>query len=112
MTKLKPCRDCPFRSDCPLPLRKSRRIEIATSLHKDSPFHCHKTLNYSGDDDELVTQDSKLCVGSMIFLEQSRTGGMLANLSYRIQVVFGDLKIEDLSDEVPVFKSIDEFIEG
>lgn len=107
-----PCSNCPFRSDRPFRgLRPQRAQEIAESLHRDSSFHCHKTNQFKNGKG-VVTRDSKLCVGAAIFLENTRSGGMLANLAFRLGCWAGEIKPDQLSKEVPVYQTIPEFIQG
>lgn len=74
----------------------------------DGGFFCHQTLDYSQGEPKH-TEDTQLCTGSMIFLENVRPDGIVANLAYRLDMHFKGLRKEHLSDEVPVYKSIHEF---
>jgi hypothetical protein len=107
---LKPCNNCPFRSDKPFyGLSKERKKEIVASLMGDGSFHCHETLDYS-EGEPTITENSNLCVGSMIFLEHTRRGGMKSNVIYRLEVKFKGIKSEHLSNDIPVYESIESFI--
>lgn len=113
MTTKKPCENCPFHSDGAfVGLHKGRAKEIASALMADGAFHCHKTVDYSGDDGGRVTKDSKLCIGAAKFLENVRPGGLRANFGFRIGVMCGELSPDELSDEVPVYSSIKDFVKG
>lgn len=107
-----PCSNCPFRSDRPFRgLSEDRAREIAEVLHQDASFHCHKTNDYCRGKG-VVTKNSKLCTGAAIFLENTRRGGMLANLAFRFGYIRGEIKPEMLSNRVPVYESVEDFIEG
>jgi len=110
----KPCDNCPFRADRPFRgLSPGRAREIAKSLMGDGDFPCHKTVDYSGGDGEGRTVESSTrCVGAAIFLENVRPGGMLANVQFRLAAMFGRLRPEELSAEIPVYQSISDFIKG
>lgn len=107
-----PCSNCPFRSDRPFRgLSEDRARDIAQVLHQDGSFHCHKTNSYE-DGEGVVTKNSKLCTGAAIFLENTRPGGMLANLAFRLGCMREEIAPEMLSDRVPVYASVEEFVEG
>lgn len=109
----KPCESCPFRSDGAfVGLHREQASIIALTLMSDGAFHCHKTVDYSSDDGGRVTKDSKLCIGAAKFLENVRRGGLRANLSFRMGMRCKELSPDELSDEIPVYESIEAFIEG
>jgi hypothetical protein len=102
----KPCSNCPFRSDRPFgSLGVGHAENIANALDGDGGFHCHKTLGY----DSPV-----LCVGAAIYLEQARAdeGGLRANLTFRLAVMTDELSLDGLSNEIPVYKTREEFLRG
>lgn len=69
-------------------------------------------VDYSKDDDGRITPDSKRCVGAAIFLEQIAGGGMLANVQFRLAAMFGELRPNELSNSIPVYNSIEAFVDG
>jgi hypothetical protein len=87
-------------------------LEIASALMADAAFHCHKTVDYSRSFCGRVTKDSTLCTGAAIFLEQVRPDGLRANLAFRLAVMTHELHPDELSDQVPVYDSIDDFLDG
>ena len=111
-----PCANCPFRSDIPFRgLTEGRVRSIVSSLHNDGLFPCHKTVNYSGSDEGSVTRDSKACIGSAIFMENtaSESGGVFANVQYRMRARCEEFNQDDLkSNPVPVYTSLKAFLEG
>lgn len=67
----KPCKHCPFRNDI-RPFLSTRRVReiIASLIGRQESFPCHKTVDYSHDDDGRVTSKSEHCAGAMILLEK------------------------------------------
>lgn len=79
----KPCANCPFRNDIEFHLHDRRVDEIADALENDQVFHCHKTVDYSGDR-PAVKQTTQFCAGARATLENQgsfplpfRLGAML-----------------------------------
>jgi hypothetical protein len=108
-----PCNHCPFRSDRPFRgLYEEKANDIVHALFNDGSFHCHKTHERDDEGDTVVTENSTLCIGAAIFLENTNPNGMLSNLSFRIGAMTGELRPEELSKAVPVYKSREEFIQG
>jgi hypothetical protein len=109
---MQPCSNCPFRIDPAFHgLHPARSREIASHLMRDGGFHCHQTVDYSGDDGEgRVTGKSKLCSGAALFLENVRPGGMRSNLALGVMV--GQLDLSQPLDTSTVYDSIDDFIAG
>ena len=112
----RPCENCPFRSDKPFRgLTKSRAKGIALSLRNDCLFPCHKTVDYNNTPDGRITDKSKACIGSAIFMENtaSESGGCFANVQYRLRAMSGEFGYDDLeSNDVPVYTSLSEFVKG
>lgn len=105
----KPCKNCPFRTDKIFPINKARRSEIAEGLFQDSDFSCHMTF---GDTDHYYSEPEKAkrCTGAAIFLENSRSGGLMSNLIFRFAVIRGEIKLNKLDKAAPVAKTREEFI--
>jgi hypothetical protein len=78
----------------------------------DGDFPCHKTVDYSDGEGGQITENSKRCTGAAIFLENVRPGGLRSNVQFRLAVAFGEIKLNRLSDRVPVYGSIGDFING
>lgn len=69
----RPCADCPFRADgAGVDVAKGRRRDILeTVLRDDTPFYCHKTVDYGCNQDEPGhTAKSVHCAGMTILLEK------------------------------------------
>lgn len=86
----RPCARCPFRDDVPNYLRRDRRRSILREMQSGKDFHCHKTVDYSHENDEGETipdvSDSSLCAGaSLLFLRnESEPGGQVARIALRL----------------------------
>jgi hypothetical protein len=91
-------------------MRRDRAKLLVEDLNKDAAFHCHKTLD--SDNDNQVKPDSTLCVGAAIFLENTNVNGMLSNFAFRWDCIHGELSPDELSREIPVYESAEDFIEG
>jgi len=110
-----PCEHCPFRNDGSFSgLTQDRTREIAHSLMADEGFYCHETVEYEDESNKgKVTNESKLCGGSVVWLEKVRRGGVMANFAYRIAVMFGHKEILQKIDlNSPVYDSFEEFIDS
>lgn len=70
---VRPCDNCPFRSDIRPYLRRGRSAEIAASLlDHDQCFPCHKTVDYDHDDEPEHSPDQQHCAGAMIWLSHQQ----------------------------------------
>lgn len=106
----KPCKDCPFRNDIHPFLSRERAEEIASSLERHT-FPCHKTVDYSHDDDEgagRVHSNSQHCAGAMIMLEKMEAPSQMMRIAERLGVY--DYRKLDMN--APVFEDAEEFIEA
>lgn len=107
--KLKrPCESCPFRSDIRGFLRRARAKEIAEALLHDQTFTCHKTLDYSEEDEKRhhILNTSSHCAGAAIFLEKQQRPNQMMRIAERL----GMYRLADLDLEAPVFSTAEEFI--
>lgn len=100
-----PCAKCPFRKDVPNYLRPGRRVEIAHALLSGAPFHCHGTVDYSGEDDEgdtiADTSESLLCAGAERSLAAAGTSSQMGRIAERLGLV--DLDAITADDGVEVW---------
>lgn len=101
-----PCRDCPFRSDRPFPLRPERGEEIAHALLSDGSFHCHKTVDYS--DDEPSSVGAQECAGSLIILERMGAPHQMMRIAERL----GMYDHTKLDMDAPVYDDLDEWVDA
>lgn len=108
----KPCDMCPFRTDCLrswLGERRSREIAESIADHQQS-FPCHKTIDYSEDDEGNEyrgLENSHHCAGSLILLEKIERPGQMMRIGERL----GFYDRHALKMDAPVFDSIEDFIE-
>lgn len=71
----KPCGSCPFLKSKANFFHPARAKEIVKELvDADGHFQCHKTVDYSRDDNAgngRTTRDTRLCAGALIVTEKS-----------------------------------------
>lgn len=105
--KLTPCGNCPFRLDVPGYIRPERGQEIRAALLQGGTFPCHKTVDYSdedeGDGPRPMGRDERWCAGALITMEH--TGGCERNQMVRIASRLGILDLRELDMDAPVAKS-------
>lgn len=101
----RPCIDCPFLKNNPIPLEDGRLDGIKSTLIENDniPFFCHKTTYPTGASIEEETgryqasgQDS-YCMGSMAFLLAKQR----VNVPMRLGLSMGLCDIEDIEQSVP-----------
>lgn len=64
-----PCKTCPFRTDgSQVLLSEDRREEIAAGIEGGATFTCHKTVDYSVDDEER--DGGTQCAGAVLVAGQ------------------------------------------
>jgi hypothetical protein len=109
---IRPCKDCPFRTDIRPFLTTARAEEIAETLLSGGTFACHKTVDYSGDDEDedgfsegQVTGQSQHCAGAMIMLEKMEMPNQMMRIAERL----GMYRPDKLDMEAPVFEDDVEF---
>jgi hypothetical protein len=82
-----PCSNCPFRKVGAISLMPGRLVDIVKDLLTDdlSTFHCHKTLDWSGEDSAYkITGSESVCAGSMIYLEKIRQPNVVMRIGYAL----------------------------
>ena len=104
---VRPCVNCPFRTDVRFHFRRARAEEIVRAvIAGDLTFQCHKTVDYSAD--TLAVGDRpQQCAGALILHEK------LGRPNWRFRFAQG-LGIYDparLDMSAPVVSSVAEFIE-
>lgn len=106
----KPCKNCPFRTDCRKGwLGKNRAKEISFAiLEQQGTFPCHKTVDYDSEDGEGIThQDSQHCAGAMIMLEKMQRPNQMMRIAERL----GMYDYRKLVMDSPVFGNSTKFIQ-
>ncbi|MGV2887552.1 hypothetical protein [Paenibacillus taichungensis] len=109
-TLRKPCPDCPFLKENRDMLRPGRLEDIIINLHANTPFHCHKTINYKKRSKVQQIAEAKYCAGSMIYLEKADN----TNVPMRLGLMFGIYDPSKLSghDQVIEPLGLDRYIPG
>jgi hypothetical protein len=106
---IKPCKNCPFRTDIRPFLNRERAEEIIESLfEKDQSFPCHKTVDYSHDDGGRTTKESEHCAGALILLEHQDRHNQMMRIAERLGLY--DRRKLDMTS--PVFDDPDDFIDA
>lgn len=88
--KRNPCAKCPFRADVPNYLRRGRRRDIYAATQRGEDFYCHKTVDYSHENDDGETEPdtsaASLCAGAMLLFTRDgyEPAGQLARIAVRL----------------------------
>lgn len=104
-TLKRPCAKCPFRTDVPGYLRRTRAVEIANGLIRGT-FACHETVDYSGESDGRETEKTHHCAGALIMLEHMEEPSQMMRIAERI----GCYDRTRLDMKAPVFTTAEDFI--
>ena len=113
---IRPCSNCPFRSDLPANQRgwlNHRIVEIVeNTVLGNSAFTCHKTLKGEWNEDEegngyyTPSQGEQHCAGALIMA--NNVGRLWHNQATRMAERFGMFDFDKLDTSAPVFKTVDE----
>lgn len=91
---VRPCPQCPFRTDVPLYLRLPRVREILNAItEQQQTFSCHKTLS--------MRANVQHCAGALIMLERINRPNQMMRVAERINL-YDRTKLEMGS---PVYES-------
>lgn len=126
-----PCTNCPFRSQPPPQhtgpgdglfhgLHPERVQGIAQSLDSGQTFPCHKTVDYTEDEDGEPyedTDDSQACAGALATM--AREDNLMANFHLRLRAMAsgkGEQFVHEFVasldlDDAPVYDSLEEWVE-
>jgi hypothetical protein len=108
---MKPCIDCPFRSDIEFVLSESRTQQIARDVIRgDEAFHCHKTTEFDNDGSFIYSDRAKPCIGAIKAIKKER-GDARASLWVRLGIMTGMIDLELIDNDIPVYDA-DEFVES
>ena len=105
-----PCNNCPFLKSTKFYFTEKRSNEILYAITHDSDFKCHKTVDYSSDN--ASSEKAKLCFGSVVYLENTVSGGAFSNVMYRLGLRIEGVPPEDVTKSNTVYDSPEDFIEG
>ena len=115
---IRPCSNCPFRSDLPEHNRGwlSRRISsiVEDVIYGDNTFMCHKTLSGTHSEDSDSTEyypsgTEQQCAGALIMAQHE--GVLFNNQAHRLATRLGMFNPDNLNMDAPVFKSVLECLE-
>jgi hypothetical protein len=100
-----PCKNCPFRSDVKPYIHAGRAEEI---LRSDGCFPCHKTVDYSSEDEDgftrgKPTKKSQHCAGFLILLERDDTPNQMMRIAERLRLYDRN----KLRMDAPVYESVE-----
>lgn len=84
---VRPCKDCPFRTDV-TPYLTARRVREITGalIRRDQTFACHKTIKSDEDGDTYATGESQHCAGATIMLERLGRPNQMMRIAERLRV--------------------------
>jgi hypothetical protein len=110
---VRPCGDCPFRSDKPGYLKPERIRSILGGGHGRAhwpavSFPCHKTIDYVGDDRAVIPPTAQQCAGVMIILTREGRPNDAMQIAQRL----GLWNPSRLDMEAPVHRSVREAMEA
>lgn len=102
---IKPCKNCPFRTDITAYLTPERVDEIEASLI-NSEFPCHKTTEWGDGDEEdyTPTGSEEHCAGALILLEKLERPSQMMRICERLGIY--DRRKLDMN--APVYDSFEE----
>lgn len=107
----KPCAGCPFRSDVPVYLGHSRVQKIAAAVAEYADFKCPNAGAPSEENYPVARtawmRTANHCVGAHIFLLKIAPKDRMLWLL----IATGHLRPEDYDLEVPVFETLEEFVQ-
>lgn len=106
---VRPCKDCPFRSDIRAYLTPGRAREILTSItDQQKTFSCHKANQFGEDGEARETKLSQHCAGALIMLERLERPNQMMRIAERI----GIYDRTKLDMESPVYRTPSEMIQA
>jgi hypothetical protein len=105
----KPCDNCPFRkSEKAVRFRTKRRaLEVANG---DGVFPCHKTVDYSGDDNGQAKENSQACVGFLVYQCNHGSPGQMVRIAGRPGMIRSEV-VDDPANIDAVVRSPSEMLE-
>lgn len=100
---VRPCANCPFRSDRPGYLTAERVESIINAITREQrTFSCHKTNRFE-DGEAVETANSQHCAGALIFLERMEAPNQLMRIAERL----GFYDRTKLDMDAPVFEDVE-----
>lgn len=83
---VRPCANCPFRTDGHGYLRAERAREIARSLHGGAEFPCHVTTEDTDEGGRVAVPTSHFCAGALIALEREGQPNQMMRIAERLGI--------------------------
>lgn len=84
---IRPCKECPFRTDVIAYLSAYRAREICRAITKEQQtFICHKTTTYDDDGELIQSAFGQHCAGALIFLERRNRPNQMMRIAERIGI--------------------------
>lgn len=114
---VKPCKDCPFRTDVKPYLTRGRVEDILFALAAEQrTFTCHKTVDYTDGTDEdegfsvprYDNPNEQHCAGAMILLEKIKRPNQLMRIAERLNCY----NRHKLRMDSPVYDSPDAMVQA
>jgi hypothetical protein len=100
--RIRPCALCPFRTDVPAYLTRSRVREIERSLVR-AEFPCHETTGVKG---QKPKDGEAHCAGALILLEKLERPSQMMRIAERL----GIYDRSQLAMDAPIFETFDEMV--
>lgn len=102
---VRPCAHCPFRSDIPGYLRRSRAEQIVAGLRdpRGGEFPCHETMPRT----DSPIDKAMVCAGSLLVTERDQGPNQMHRICERLNLY----DPSKLDREAPCFNSFEEFID-
>jgi len=99
----KPCKNCPFRTDC---LKGWLGEDRAEEIVNGGEFACHETTTFDDEGEPIESDKDKHCAGFLILLEKVQKPHQMMRICERL--VFYDLR--NLNMGSPVFDTAEDFV--
>jgi hypothetical protein len=102
--QIRPCGNCPFRTDVLPYLTQARAREISSGITREQKtFTCHKTLHRDG-----YKGEEQHCAGALIVLEKMNLPNQMMRIAERLNM-YNRFKLDM---ESPVFDNTKQFIKA
>ena len=115
---LNPCSNCPFLKKGGIALTPGRVLEIAEPFldSQGSTFACHKTVNYSDEDDDgnpnRNNPNERHCAGALMFAEKNGNATQMMRIMERIGGYDARKLMSDKKRVASVFSTLAEMLRG
>lgn len=110
----RPCAECPFsKGQKAVRVTPDRARELIRNMLSPAgaSFHCHKTVDYSGDE-PAIAATSLHCAGALIFAEKSSNATQVMRIAERLGLYDAQKLMADAEAQQTVFDTEHEMIEA